>query len=262
MGTRVLWALILAPPVLLAIYLGAPWSDVLFIAAGIGMQWEWARLAGRGTLGAAGWASVLAVTLSLLVGVFATFQLAAGAAVLGGLAAWLIAGGVPLFRGRAPWLGFGVLYVATATLALMRLRNDPEGGLAIVLWLLFVVWATDSCAYFVGRSVGGPRMAPRISPNKTWSGLLGGVVGAALVGLAADLILDHGQTGSMMALSGFLAIVAQLGDLLESQLKRRFDAKDSSHLIPGHGGLLDRADGLLSASLVVAFGLEAVTHGT
>jgi phosphatidate cytidylyltransferase len=129
---------------------------------------------------------------------------------------------------------------------------------------LALVWATDTAAYIAGRGIGGPRLAPRISPNKTWAGLAGGVVGAALVGLVASLLRDApadvglpGEMWRLVALSGVLALVEQAGDLVESAVKRHFGVKDSGNLIPGHGGVLDRVDGLIAVSLAVA-GLSAL----
>jgi phosphatidate cytidylyltransferase len=137
--------------------------------------------------------------------------------------------------------------------ALIWLRGDAQGGLAAILWLMASVWATDTGAYFAGRLIGGPKLAPRLSPNKTWAGLTGAMVAAALVGWAAALLVPQGPPARVLAAAGAgLAIVAQAGDLLESWIKRHFGAKDSSRLIPGHGGLFDRVDGLLTAAVALA----------
>jgi phosphatidate cytidylyltransferase len=121
-----------------------------------------------------------------------------------------------------------------------------------LLWVLGVVWATDTGAYIAGRRIGGPKLAPRVSPNKTWAGLFGGIAAAGLVGLAAAALVAGVSPWIAAPLSAALAIVEQAGDLFESAVKRRFGVKDSSNLIPGHGGVLDRVDGLLSVSLAVA----------
>ncbi|MCH7931170.1 MAG: CDP-archaeol synthase, partial [Proteobacteria bacterium] len=131
-------------------------------------------------------------------------------------------------------------------------RADETVGRETVFWLFAVVWATDVGAYFAGRGVGGPKLLPRISPGKTWAGLVGGVVCAALVGAAAAALLDLPSHAPLILVSALLAVVAQAGDLFESMVKRRFKAKDSGTLIPGHGGVLDRLDGLLAAAPVVA----------
>jgi phosphatidate cytidylyltransferase len=140
--------------------------------------------------------------------------------------------------------GLGVVYLGLPALALLDLRNVPASGPALLLWLFLVVWTTDIAAYLVGRAIGGPKLAPRISPGKTWAGLAGGVTGAALVGaVTAGTLGGIPWLGAL--LGGFLALVAQAGDLFESHLKREAGVKDSGTLIPGHGGALDRLDGLL-----------------
>ncbi|MCG8503623.1 MAG: phosphatidate cytidylyltransferase, partial [Sphingomonadales bacterium] len=127
----------------------------------------------------------------------------------------------------------------------------------VILWLLLVVWLTDIGGYFAGKGIGGPKLAPRLSPKKTWAGLFGGMALAALGGAIVSLALDFGQAVMMATLSAGLAVIEQISDLLESGIKRRFGAKDSGHLIPGHGGLLDRVDGIVlvaaSVGLAVLF---------
>ncbi|TXL76721.1 phosphatidate cytidylyltransferase [Vineibacter terrae] len=154
-------------------------------------------------------------------------------------------------RRRPGWLLFGYAYIALAVLAALWLRHDAQFGLMTFLWLLAAVWATDVFAFFTGRSLGGPRLAPTVSPSKTWSGLAGGVLAAALVSVA--FMAWSAASGLWLALWGALiAIVAQLGDLAESAAKRHFGLKDSGRLIPGHGGILDRVDGLLAGLLFLA----------
>jgi phosphatidate cytidylyltransferase len=150
------------------------------------------------------------------------------------------------------WTASGLLYIGIPCVALVWMRNDWQGGRDLVLWLLCVVWATDIGAYFFGKSIGGPRLAPVISPNKTWAGLIGGMVSAGATGAlllvwskAADPVF-----GAWMG--GGTAIVAQGGDLLESSVKRHFGVKDSGAIIPGHGGVLDRVDGILAVAPVLS----------
>lgn len=249
--TRILSALVLAPLVLLALYFGGLALVVLVSVAGAVMGWEWARLCSNGgKLGSAGLVSI--VTLAALAPLFVLFPgsavaptvLGFGAAVAAALA---VAGGAR----RDAWLPLGLVYIGFACLALLWLRSVPQGGRELVLWLFAVVWAADSGGYFVGRAIGGPRLAPRISPGKTWAGLIGGILAAALVGVLAAGLL--GREATLLVVGGMaLAIIAQGGDLLESWVKRRFGVKDSGHIIPGHGGILDRVDALL-AVLLAAF---------
>jgi phosphatidate cytidylyltransferase len=148
-----------------------------------------------------------------------------------------------------PRLAFGIVYVALPTLALLLLRGQPQ-GLLLATWTLATVWATDIGAYAAGRSIGGPKLAPSVSPNKTWAGLIGGVIAALLLGLAlwrlADLRLQFAVA------SAILAVISQIGDLYESWLKRLAGVKDSGSLLPGHGGVLDRLDGLVPVAPAAA----------
>ena len=152
-----------------------------------------------------------------------------------------------LTRRRGPlWIGLGLLYILTAAAALVWLRSLDTG--AIVLWVFIVTWSTDILAYFTGRSIGGPKLAPSISPGKTWSGLAGGVLGAAIGGALVVHLL--GLATGLILLAPLLAVAAQGGDLFESALKRRAGVKDSGRLLPGHGGVLDRLDGLMPVALL------------
>jgi phosphatidate cytidylyltransferase len=149
----------------------------------------------------------------------------------------------------------GVPYVGLAALALVWLRYDPGAGRANVLFVVLMVWASDIGAYAVGRFAGGPKLAPRISPGKTWSGAIGGVATAIAVGC----VVAGGPTVAVFAVAATLSVMSQLGDLFESAMKRRFGVKDSGRSIPGHGGLLDRLDGMLAAA--PAAGLLAMALG-
>lgn len=149
------------------------------------------------------------------------------------------------------WMALGIAYLLAGAVAFLWLRHDAAFGLITVLWLLAVVAATDIAAYFGGRAIGGPKLVPWISPNKTFAGLISAIVAAA--GTGAGFALYMGADPWVLAKwSGMLAIMAQAGDIFESGLKRYFGAKDSGALLPGHGGILDRIDGLLTATLVVA----------
>lgn len=153
----------------------------------------------------------------------------------------------------ARWMAGGLLYAGLPAIALVWLRDQPQ-GLGFVLWVLTLVWATDIFAYFAGRTIGGPKIAPKISPKKTWSGLVGGVLGAMVVG---GLVADWANFPAPLfaTLSGGLAVVSQAGDFFESWLKRRAGVKDSGTLLPGHGGIMDRVDGLVPVAVLVAAAL-------
>ena len=250
---RILSAVILAPAVLALEVLGT-WPFALLLAVGaVLLAFEWRHLiAARFDQKAGDIAGLAAGGLALaVVGVAAMgwIEPALLLTLLGAVVAGLIArlAGAPPF-----WTGLGVLYLSLPLLALVWLRALPDIGLWAVLWLFFVVWSTDVMAYVVGRKVGGPKLAPAISPGKTWSGLCGGMAGAAVVGAIMALVMEPFSMMPSIILAIGLAVVAQIGDLAESALKRQAGVKDSGGLIPGHGGLFDRIDGLLFAAPVLA----------
>jgi phosphatidate cytidylyltransferase len=224
----------------------------LFLLLGLALAArEWAALARDGSEPG----RVLLLGAPLLVGGAAIFAVGSGHAPLAWplilLGAAASAGLAALIPGGAPHrTAFGTFYLGAPAAILLWLREDPRGGAGCVLWLLAVVAATDTLAYAAGRTIGGPRLAPAISPGKTWAGLAGGVFGAALVGAAGGALLGWFWP-SASGLAALLALVAQAGDLFESWLKRRAGRKDSGALLPGHGGILDRIDGLLPATLVL-----------
>ncbi len=154
--------------------------------------------------------------------------------------------------GRPLWMVFGVFYIGLPALALLWVRGDGDEGRNTIYWLFALVWAADTGAYVAGKLIGGPKLAPSISPNKTWAGLAGCVTSAALVGVAVAYLSKSGDYVILAVLSAAIGLVSQGGDLVESAIKRHFGVKDSSHLIPGHGGVLDRVDALLAAILVAA----------
>jgi phosphatidate cytidylyltransferase len=154
-------------------------------------------------------------------------------------------------RKTGPWDASGLAYAAISGLSLAFLRDGGQSGLLAILFLFAVVWATDIFAYFVGRSVGGPRLAPSISPGKTRSGALGGAVGGVVAGLLLAAAAGAGNLVVLGVVALVLSAVAQAGDLLESWVKRRHGRKDSGTLIPGHGGIMDRVDGLVAAAFAL-----------
>ncbi|MBD8891062.1 phosphatidate cytidylyltransferase [Roseibium litorale] len=245
---RVLSALVLGPAVLaLSCFGGAPY-DGLVLVAGVLILWEWFTITGtifKSPSGLAGLLALAASGLSYHLGL----PIAAFGLVLAGMILCYILGKAAR---TARWGAEGVLYAGLSMLALMAVRRGDLGQV-FIFFLLVVIWATDICAYFVGRFLGGPKLWTRVSPNKTWSGALGGLTFAVLFG--GGFVLAAGQTEPLgwMLLAGLLSIVSQIGDLAESALKRRFKVKDSSQLIPGHGGVMDRVDGLVAAAVFAAF---------
>jgi phosphatidate cytidylyltransferase len=247
---RILSALVLAPLPIAAIWFGGLFLSVLILGAAIVMAWEWGRLCSGGGIDLS--ASVLIGGVAIAVAAASQWGIAAGVllALAGALIVWQIA----LHRGIAAplWLAAGSLWVALPCIILLWLVQSGNGSRGMLFWVFAVVWATDVGAYAIGRQFGGPLLAPRWSPRKTWAGLVGGVICAALAGWATAGVLRASPALPLVLISAALAIVEQFGDLAESVAKRRFGVKDSSSLIPGHGGLLDRLDGLLAVIPAVA----------
>lgn len=251
LALRIASALALMPVALGLVILGAwPFACLVGLAVVL-MALEWRQL--TMALGAgSSLAGISAAALGLVV-VVLTAAGHADAALMALLVGALAAAAVARQLAAPPlWIGLGAAYLALPALALVWLRGEPQFGLQIVIWLLVVVWSTDVLAYLVGRKVGGPRLAPSVSPGKTWSGLCGGVAAAAVVGALAAGMAGSERLLQAAGLGGLLAIVSQIGDLIESALKRRAGVKDSGTLIPGHGGVLDRLDGLILAAPVLA----------
>ncbi|MEE2698917.1 MAG: phosphatidate cytidylyltransferase [Pseudomonadota bacterium] len=159
---------------------------------------------------------------------------------------------VRLCRKQLGWLIVGLLYIAFACLSLLFIRFNSNYGQNNLLWLFLIVWSADIGAYAFGRLIGGLKLAPIISPNKTWAGLIGGIFLSALTGGALAYILEQEALTIMIFLSATVGAISQAGDLMESFIKRYFKVKDTGNIIPGHGGLLDRVDGLLLAAIFVA----------
>ena len=164
----------------------------------------------------------------------------------------LISEWIALTRGRPLQRLLAIAYTLAAIVALMWLRHQPGDGRETILWIVACIWATDIGAYVVGRATGGAKLAPRISPGKTWSGLFGGMAWAAVASSAVAYAFGLGDTITLAAIGAGLAVVGQIGDILESAAKRQAGVKDSSGLLPGHGGVFDRIDALLPVLPVAA----------
>lgn len=249
LGVRTASALVLIPLVIACAWFGGIWFKgfVLLLAGLIAHEWtsmvhpknltQYALHMGAAVCGA---------ILPDLVGV--------------GIALLVILGlaGVSIFfarnerSGSSTWSCLGIFYVGFPALALILLRSDSHYGFAAVLWVFLVVWSADILAYFAGRIIGGPKLAPVISPKKTWAGLGGAVAGSALVSFIFAWVTQLNGIWSLAILAGCLAVVEQAGDLFESSLKRFHGVKDSGRLIPGHGGVIDRVDGLIAVAVAAA----------
>ncbi|HVY99362.1 MAG TPA: phosphatidate cytidylyltransferase [Dongiaceae bacterium] len=264
---RIISAAVLIPIVAAAAYLGHPWWDLLVILFGVVMIWEWCRIAGRRrdpdqpAVWLPEWDPVVkyigVVTVLAALSVFTREGWAAlwSALIVGALIIAALA--FTPRRSAALWGAPGLFYVAVPCAAIIWLRADASVGLPQILWIVALVIAVDTGAYAAGRSIGGPKLAPRISPNKTWAGLVGGVLSAAIVGAITAAILGRPSLAPLTAVSAGLALVEQAGDLAESAFKRHFGVKDASNIIPGHGGALDRVDGLIAVAAAVA-GINAL----
>jgi phosphatidate cytidylyltransferase len=258
LGSRVVSSVVMVVLALAVTYAGG-WAFALFwLAAGIAVAAEWVamtRCEPRRPVQLVLGAGLVGLTLLYLSGadLFVSSLLAGAVALLGAVVA------------RTPrdrlWVVGGLLYAMVIALVPPVVRDRPDLALVGLLWMFAVVWTTDVAAYFTGRRLGGPKLWPKVSPKKTWSGFLGGVVAATLVALLVTTIAERlgwrAPAGpAIIAIASAVASVAsQLGDLGESALKRRFDVKDSSHLIPGHGGVMDRLDGFWAVALLVGVAL-------
>ncbi|MBB4954038.1 phosphatidate cytidylyltransferase [Agrobacterium vitis] len=258
---RTLSAVVMLIAVLAATWLGGLLFAVLAAVIGLAVFWEWSKMTGlaehtlRGL--AAGWCSVVVIAMNVVAG-----DMMFSLPLLGGFTVTLV---LATLLCRWPWwLAGGVLYAGSCIVALAAIRDDDAIGFVAMLFVFVIVWSTDILAYFVGRALGGPKLAPRISPGKTWSGAIGGTIAGVLGGylVAFSYFSVSGVWIPFLAL--VLSVISQMGDLFESFIKRRFGAKDSSHLIPGHGGVMDRVDGLATASFaafIIATSLAASGNG-
>jgi phosphatidate cytidylyltransferase len=260
LAVRIVAALVLAPAAIAMAYAGGWLWAALVTLASIGLYVEWLAIVGEARRFPVLASGIVALAIAGIALALGRIELSLVALLLGLLAVTALA------PQRRSWIATGFAYAALAELASILLRSDPAKGWTALMLVLLVVWVTDIGGYFAGRGIGGPKLWPRVSPNKTWAGAIGGFA-ASLAVAAGFAAFGLGKTGPMLLLGAMLSIVSQLGDLLESAVKRRFGVKDSSHLIPGHGGLMDRLDGFVAAVVVAAilgllrFGVDGAGRG-
>jgi phosphatidate cytidylyltransferase len=264
---RVASALVLAPLAIGTAYVGGVAFLVLWGLAALGILWEWRRIVadtGYATIGLGVAAILFAMAEFIGGGGLATARDLVEVVVI--VAAFALFAGI-CARNHGLWVAGGVLYASILLISVAVLRSDSAFGFWAILYLFAIVWATDILGYFVGRWIGGPKLSPRLSPKKTWSGALGGALGAVLAGAAVTRYAGIAHFSAIVGLGLILSAVAQSGDLFESGVKRRFGTKDAGHVIPGHGGFMDRLDGFLAAALAAAIigiargGLNAPARG-
>lgn len=247
--TRAVTAVVLAPLAIAIAYAGG-WSwTVLATVIAVGIYVEWLMIIGaRQDLRVLG-AGAAALTITGLCLALDRYDGAIPFAALGLVVVGYLGGE------QRHWTASGYGYAAAALLASVMVRADAEWGFAALMMVLLVVWAADIGGYFAGRGLGGPKLWPRVSPKKTWSGAIGGFIGGLCVA-SGFAVMGYGNWLPLLGVAALLSVVSQLGDLFESAVKRRFGVKDSSQIIPGHGGLMDRLDGYVAAVVAAAvFGL-------
>lgn len=244
---RVISALLLAAFVLLITWIGGYTFVLLCSVVAFAIFYEYSGICSKETPGiirSAGYAGV-ALTVIAYSASSPVHSYWIAAAAFGTLAFW------ELLVARSLWVCFGLAYSVLPFFAMCELRESDFLGFVLILVLFGSVWGADILAYFFGKMIGGPKLAPKISPKKTWSGFVGALIGGAGLASAVIWFTDYRITGFFLLIVLALVVVSQIGDLIESSLKRRFDIKDSGKIIPGHGGILDRIDGLIMASILL-----------
>jgi len=247
---RILTSLVLIPSALFAVYAGGWVLAVWAAAAGLAMSREWVKIVHREE--APGWrlalhAAAILPSQGLLLAGYPEYAMVC-------ILLMALVGNVYAQRlgERSVWTVMGILFIAIPCLAFSELRMLPSQGLETVVWMLCIVWATDSAAYLAGSALGGPKLAPLISPNKTWVGSVSGLAAGIVAGITLATLAGLSPVATYVAACAGVSVLTQCGDMAESFLKRTFGVKDASDLIPGHGGALDRLDGLIFATVGVA----------
>ncbi len=254
--------MVLAPLAVAAAYLGGAAFTGFWGLAAIGVMWEWSALVVQSPP-----RPVVATGAATLAAAAVLFAIGRAVPAIAVIAVGMLACAALTPAGRRGWIGAGVACAGAMLTAVVVLRADAEYGFVAILFLFAIVWTTDIFAYFIGRLVGGPKLWPSVSPNKTWSGAIGGSLCATIAGLIVVAAAGLDRLSASAVVGFGLSLAAAGGDLLESALKRRFGAKDASRLIPGHGGLMDRLDGFLTATLAGAMlgiargGMDAPARG-
>ena len=230
---------------------GITYSGAVPFAAMVGvvalvMCWEWGRMVRGEALGIAFPLHLVAIATAAALAAAGMMREALAAVVAGAVVVLALTGRHRLMSAA------GVIYVGLPVVALIWFRNDARLGLEAILFLFLVIWTSDIAAFASGRTFGGPKLWPRVSPNKTWSGFIGGISASALVGALVAQFVAGASSAELGATGLVLALIAQMGDLAESALKRSFGVKDSSAIIPGHGGVMDRADSTVAVSVAAA----------
>jgi phosphatidate cytidylyltransferase len=245
LALRIASSAVLMPLALVAAYFGGTFFVLFWTAAALCVIWEWDTLVCAREKN-----PVLTIGAVAIAGAGLLLMLGRSATVLALIALGMMGAATLAPKTLRRWCVAGVMYAGVLLVCPVLLRRDPALGFQALLFLFVVVWLTDVLAYFAGRALGGPKLMPLVSPKKTWSGALGGTAAAMLGGTAVGMYFGFPNLAAVALVALVLSVAAQGGDLLESWIKRRFDAKDASSLIPGHGGVMDRLDGFVAAALL------------
>jgi len=244
---RILSAVVMISVALGLLYLGSIPFALLVLTVAVLMSWEWGQIV-RGAPGdEVSFVHEGSVALAVIVAALGHPLIAVSALCLGAAAmVWLRSGEASRLS------AIGIFYVGLPAIVLLWMRADQSMGFEAVIFMFLVVWTTDTMAYFAGRVIGGPKLWPQISPNKTWAGFAGGVIASIIMSAIFAEFIPQASPVRLASIGLFLSVISQGGDLAESALKRGFGVKDASQLIPGHGGVMDRMDGFVTSSVAAA----------